>query len=188
MNEVTWAEGVCRRLNREIVARRWGKGLTAVARKRIPYRNEIFGYVGMKPQSVATEYQADLVITEKMSGDEWLPRVIIEGKLTVSAHDALTYDSKAVAHKNVHPYLRYGILIGGLKNGIPLRLYRHGINFDFMIVWTHQRAHKMEWSQTLDILKDEIEASRNIEALLRGAAKTVRCSMVHRKLMFTRSI
>ncbi|GAI54911.1 unnamed protein product, partial [marine sediment metagenome] len=57
----------------------------------------------------------------------------IEGKInSVTTHGAITYSQKASTHKNVHPYLRYGILLGNRKHyPLPGRLFRHGAYFDF---------------------------------------------------------
>ncbi|GAB4286004.1 MAG: hypothetical protein Kow0081_4020 [Candidatus Dojkabacteria bacterium] len=61
----------------------------------------------------------------------------IEAKInSVTTHDAITYSQKAQTHKNVHSYLRYGILIGNRKDyALPGRLFRHGQHFDFMLSW-----------------------------------------------------
>jgi hypothetical protein len=40
-------------------------------------------------------------------------RVIVEGKTKgATTHDALTYSDNAATHTRVHPYLRYGMLVG----------------------------------------------------------------------------
>ncbi len=48
-------------------------------------------------------------------GDRWKPRVVVEAKLgKVTTNDAITYSQKASTHRAVHPYLRYGIMLGDL--------------------------------------------------------------------------
>jgi hypothetical protein len=73
-----------------------------------------------------------LIAEELEAAAQWVPRVVVEFKLgSVTTHDALTYLAKAATHKNVHPYLRYGIIIGGLDGPVPKRLVRHGHSFVF---------------------------------------------------------
>ncbi len=74
---------------------------------------------------------------------------------------------KAATHKNIHPYLRYGVLIGdrGIK-GIPGRLVRHGAEFDFMATWQGMSPTDGEWSGFLQLVKKEIEASRAMQEFL----------------------
>ncbi len=70
---------------------------------------------GEEVQSTRTEYQTDLLISDATE-EAWTPRVVVECKLgRVSTHDALTYSTKASTLQHPPPYLRYGILIGGLK-------------------------------------------------------------------------
>jgi len=86
-----------------------------------------------EPVTVSHGYQTDLLIGEQLDTNVWVPRVVVEFKFgAVTTHDALTYSAKAATHKNVHPYLRYGIVIGGFEGQVPRRLIRHGDHFDFM--------------------------------------------------------
>ena len=52
--------------------------------------------------------------TDIMIKDEKIPLVVLELKVDgFSTHDILTYSNKALKHKEVHPYLRYGLIICG---------------------------------------------------------------------------
>ena len=56
-------------------------------------------------------FQTDLLITKN---DNYLPLVVIETKYGgFSTHDILTYSTKALKHKEVFPFIRYGLLVGG---------------------------------------------------------------------------
>ena len=44
------------------------------------------------------------------SDDVLIPRVVLEFKSGISTHDVLTYSAKARKHKQVYPYLRYGLV------------------------------------------------------------------------------
>jgi hypothetical protein len=82
----------------------------------------------------------------------------------VSAHDALTYSAKAATHKTVHPYVRYGIVIGQSQEGLPRRLIWHGDHFDFMAtVASHsKKLTKRDRDRLVQLVKQEIDASRRI--------------------------
>lgn len=103
-----------------------------------------------------------------MDDTNWKPRVVIETKLkSVTTHDAITYSQKAQAHKNVHPYLRYGILIGNRESSpLPGRLFRHGQNFDFMLSWKTLHADKHEMKRLIEIINMEIQSSKTLDEIL----------------------
>ena len=95
-------------------------------------------YYDSKPNSHNfISYETDILVGEHITDQIWKPRIIIEAKIgRITTHDAITYSRKALTHKNVHPYLRYGILIGNRSHHpLPGRLFRHGENFDFMQSW-----------------------------------------------------
>ena len=84
----------------------------------------------------------------------------------MTTHDALTYSTKAATHKHVHPYLRYGTLIGAFDDALPGRLIRHGAYFDFMMVWSGEEAMAGEWSDLTRLAAEEVKASRTLQSLL----------------------
>ena len=113
-------------------------------------------------------FETDILILEQIDPATWKPRVVIETKLgSVTTHDAITYSQKAQTHKYIHPYLRYGILIGNREHyPLPGRLFRHGQHFDFMLSWKSVQADQKEISRLVGIVNDEIKASRNLEKIL----------------------
>ena len=113
--------------------------------------------------------------------------VIIEAKVrSVTTHDAITYSQKAAAHRSVHPYLRYGIALGIMgATPLPGRLYRHGQHLDFMYAFRGAQPTPKEWTRFLKLIRDEVAASRHMEALLyqvRGKDRQ-RHVLLHRKLV-----
>lgn len=148
--------------------------------KRVAYRHEALEYDGDKVGTPLTKaYQTDLLIHETRGGNLWLPRVVIECKLgNVTTHDALVYGAKAASHRHVQPYLRYGILVGKFDR-IPPRLMQHGAQFDFIAVWNGDQPTAQELESFVRVVRDEVEASRNIESLLRDEQK---CRLFHRRL------
>ncbi len=136
--------------------------------RRLPYAYEIHSYKENKPEMLKPfSYETDLLVYEQLSEKEWKPRVIIEAKINISTHDAITYSQKAQTHKYVHPFLRYGILIGNKENKpLPGRLYRHGHHFDFMFSWKMFEEDNNQIKDFIKILEDEIEASLKLEEML----------------------
>lgn len=152
---------------------------------RLPYVMHVVGYRHKSNEAILDEpsrYQTDLLIAEQRGNStDWVPRVVIEFKLgTVTTHDALTYSTKAATHKNVHPYLRYGIVIGKYPNPVPKRLIRHGHQFDFTLTLPSEVLSDADRKRLGDLLRDEVQASQQIEKLV-SEKSDVR--LVHRKLV-----
>lgn len=174
--ERDWVEALVERLDEQLKARRSkGAQLQARAHFEFTYAHEILSYtfdnkgksIPGKPHSPT--YQTDILISEHLADGSWIPRVVVECKVgdsKINSHDAITYSAKAATHKHVHPYLRYGILLGAFNNSLPYRLIRHGVFFDFMIAWKHEDPSADEWDELMDILKDEVKASRALQDLL----------------------
>jgi len=188
MTEAEWVVLVCRLLNefwQHSVSR---TRIEAVAHKRLPYRFEIHSFTGVKPNPApATSYQTDILILETHADGSWTPRIVIEGKLgKVTTHDALTYSAKAATHIQVHPYLRYGILIGSISS-VPLRLFRHGAHFDFMITWKAEMPNAGEQHRFQEMMMEEVEASQQLQRFIEANRASDKYSMVRRKLVLSRS-
>ena len=163
--------------------------------RRLPYAMHVLAYENQegepalaKPARTETHgYQTDLLIAERTSeAAQWVPRVVVEFKLgSVTTHDALTYSAKAATHKNVHPYLRYGIVIGNHKGAVPRRLIRHGHHFDFMLTLSSERLSTADRRRLVELLEEEVRASQRIEALLRERSDI---TLLHRKLAISKSM
>lgn len=165
MTENEWTQSICDKLQ-DFLSK---KSLYADTLKKIPYSQEIMHYTeDWKPEYPdPTRFETDLVIYEKKDGMN-IPRVIVEAKLgKVSTHDAITYSYKAEKHKNITPYLRYGIMIGDRQTyPLPGRLFRHGTNFDFMFSFTGVEPNDLEWDTFTKMLIKEVSYSRTMEKML----------------------
>ena len=155
---------------------------------RLPYSSEIKMYSGKNPSEFnQIGYETDILVYEQFDSENWKPRIILETKIdSVTTHDAITYSQKAQTHKNVHPYLRYGILIGNRKSySLPGRLFRHGQHFDFMLSWKDFNANNNEWVEFNNILKKEINASKKLEEILFNSRSRTRekFTVLHRPLL-----
>ncbi len=130
-------------------------------------------------------YETDILIADP-DGDGWIPRVVVECKVgSINTHEALAYSAKAATHKQVHPYLRYGVLIGErAAAGVPRRLIRHGAYFDFLVVWQGKDARRKVLPQFCELLIEEVRASRQLQHLLsnRRSAHETKHAVFHRPL------
>jgi hypothetical protein len=170
-----------------------GSTVRVEAGKKLPYAFEVLSYSDTEPDEQCTsQYQTDVLIYDQFKDETWIPRVVIECKQkTVTTHDALTYSTKAATHKNVHPYLRYGILLGK-RNHYPLpgRLIRHGLNFDFMASWVDYEPTNDEWQDLMGVLVEEVQASRLLQETLTESRSKSRkhFSLIHRPLTFKKML
>lgn len=165
MNEKEWVKSIIPSIETEIQKKK--KQLFVRDGIDLPYAYEVTSYSDQGPeQPRSTVFETDILIGEYRDNGTWIPRVVIEVKLGgVTTHDAITYSQKAMAHKNVHPYLRYGILIGNIKN-IPGRLVRHGQNFDFMQTWDTMMPTTSQIIAFTKILIIEVKTSVAMENLI----------------------
>jgi hypothetical protein len=77
-------------------------------------------------------FQTDLILLEKNNRNGF-PLVVFEFKLNPSTHDIIVYSAKARKHKQIYPWLRYGMLICGTKE-IPIRKFlKHNEFLDFCV-------------------------------------------------------
>tara|TARA_B100000315_G_C14348460_1_gene482882 strand:- start:139 stop:690 length:552 start_codon:yes stop_codon:yes gene_type:complete len=162
MNEVKWTQMVSKRLDERV------KDYCIEGKKKLTYANEIIRYGKDEPKYNYMKYQTDILVYEKGSNENWIPRIVIEGKInSVTTHDAITYSKKAQSHKYVHPYLRYGILLGNRKHhSLPGSLFRHGSHFDFMLSWKDFIPSSSELEDLLNIVDKEIKASKELEEMI----------------------
>jgi hypothetical protein len=182
--EQKWIQSFIQRLDEEV--RNISPYVRAVNGQKLPYAYEIAQYRNEEIDDWKDlKYETDVLIYEKQE-ECWKPRIIIEGKLSkITTHDAITYSQKSETHKNVHPYLRYGILIGKRRHyPLPGRLFRHGQNFDFMISWVNSDPTKEEWQNLMELINLEYKASKDTEEFLFSSRKPGRkhYTVMHKQL------
>jgi hypothetical protein len=190
MKEKEWVKSIIDEIQSQL--RLTNQSISVSAGHRLNYSIDVLSYgKDNKPSEFkSTGYETDILISEEINENEWKPRIIVETKLAkLTTHDAITYSQKAEAHKNVHPYLRYGILIGNSEtDSLRGRVFRHGLNFDFMLMWNNFIADKKEMKLLIKILNCEIEASRNLDKILFDTRKRNRekFTALHRELKLTK--
>ena len=87
----------------------------------------------------------------------------MEFKAGVSTHDVITYSTKARKHKQVYPYLRYGLVIAN-ETTVPGRFFTHNEGLDFCVAaaaYKTNRVHEI----FAKLLRDEVAASRRLEQI-----------------------
>ncbi len=186
MKETDWVKLVVTRISNSLG--RFNNCITVSSGVRLPYSSEILSYKDNNlNRHNQTAYQTDILVYERLDADIWIPRVIIEAKIkSLTTHDAITYSQKAQTHKQVHPYLRYGILIGNWGDSpLPGRLFRHGHHFDFMQSWKTYNPDEKEWTHLYQIIKEEIIASKTLEEILYDSRRKSKqkYTLLHRPLV-----
>lgn len=122
-----------------------------------------------KPIRGVSAFETDLCVFEKRADDILIPRVVIEFKTKITTHDVLTYSAKAVKHKQIYPYLRYGILASGEK-AVPGRVFTHNEGLDFFasVSGLEEQSFKTFFAS---LLNAEIASSKCLEDIAFGKVK-----------------
>lgn len=118
-----------------------------------------------KPTRGSSAFETDLCIFERRM-DVRLPRVVLEFKTRVTTHDVLTYSAKARKHKQVYPYLRYGLVVSE-EATVPRRVFTHNEALDFCVSLAAIPRDRLALVLGA-LLKAEIRASRKLENIAFG--------------------
>lgn len=139
--------------------------------RRLPYTYQVRSYAAQEPKGKPESkgYETDVLVYEG-TDQAWTPRIIIEAKIRIHTHDAITYSQKAAEQKSVHPYLRYGML-GGNREHLPGRLLWHGTHFDFMVAWKDYEPSENERKELIDLVREEVEISKKLEEIFFDSLK-----------------
>lgn len=123
-----------------------------------------------KPVRGDSAFQTDLCVFEVKANGLAIPRVAIEFKTRITTHDVITYSAKALKHKQVYPYLRYG-LVASSEASVPGRLFTHNESLDFCAAIAGLDNAQLE-ALFRRLLTSELESSSSLEAIAFGAMKT----------------
>ncbi len=115
-------------------------------------------------------FQVDIAVGEKRSGG-FLPLVVIEVKYnknkSFNTHAVLAYSEKALKHKAIYPYVRYGLVLYGGEDHIPLRFFIHNVGLDFAIA-VKDIDNREERQSLVNAVKEQIEVARNLLDVFEG--------------------
>jgi hypothetical protein len=131
-------------------------------------------------------FQVDVVAFEKHQPTRQLvPRVAIELKSGgVSSHDLLLYSTKAAKHKEIYPYVRYGLVVFGARGGLVSKVLRHGQHFDFIWVSDHPIPSTDDLCKLAQIVRDETSQSREFGLRLGRTPTGDRSTVLRKRVSF----
>jgi hypothetical protein len=102
-----------------------------------------------------------------MSADRvHIPRVVLEFKSGISTHDVLTYSAKARKHKEVYPYLRYGLVASNVAV-VPERFFIHNEALDFFAALKDTEPTQLQ-DFFSDLIQREVKTSKKLEEIAFG--------------------
>jgi len=119
------------------------------------------------PKRGDSAFQTDLCIFLKKN-DILLPKIVIEFKRDITTHDVITYSNKAKRHKQIYPYLRYGLLSYGLSV-IPKRFFIHNEGLDFYLA-TKEYTKNLQ-RELRRLIEQELKISDTLESTIFGSQK-----------------
>jgi hypothetical protein len=105
-------------------------------------------------------------VFEVFPADLEIPRVVLEFKTRLSTHDVITYSAKARRHKQIYPYLRYGVIVERKKT-IPKRFFVHNEALDFCVAAGAFSAKQFP-TIIAKLVKREVATSRELDAIAFG--------------------
>lgn len=123
------------------------------------------------PRRGQSAFQTDLCVFEQVAPNEGaavvkLPRVVLEFKTGLSTHDLLTYSAKARKHKEIYPYLRYGLIVGR-ETKVHGKFFIHNESLDFLLAISSLLTDKAALQHAVcGLLQEEIRASRILEEVI----------------------
>lgn len=123
-----------------------------------------------RPVRGNSAFQTDLCIFEKKGEGICIPRVVMEFKTHITTHDILTYSAKAAKHKQIYPYLRYGI-IAEKDTEVPKRLFTHNDSLDFCAAVSGLEENNLS-DFFSKLLSDEVKSSILLEDIAFGSIHT----------------
>lgn len=130
------------------------------------------------PKRGDSAFQTDLCVFEERSKDVLLPRVVLEFKTSITTHDILTYSAKATKHKQIYPYLRYG-LVASNEDRVPGRFFTHNEGLDFCLSLRRLSEESIR-ATLMKLVNAELDCSRQLEniAFGKGSARLFRTQVI----------
>ncbi len=114
-----------------------------------------------EPKRGQSAFETDVAVFEPRGEGKLIPRAVIECKLKLTTHDILTYSAKARRHKQIYPYLRYGIMMANERT-IPRRFFTHNEGIDFCVAAGSISSRNFR-TVLRDLLTAEIKSSEALE-------------------------
>jgi hypothetical protein len=158
------------RVIRELLPRRMEVERGAALLYQIKLDNRLNLTVDPKaPTRGQSAFQTDICVFERIAVNLRIPRVVLEFKPGLSTHDVLTYSTKARKHKQVYPYLRYGVLTSR-ERYVAGKFFTHNEALDFCLA-TGGLSRTALRALLRSVLKKEVSASRRLESIAFGSTR-----------------
>jgi hypothetical protein len=119
-----------------------------------------------RPMRGDSAFQTDLCVFDQKSKEVAIPRVVLEFKTSVTTHDVITYSSKARKHKQVYPYLRYGLVMSSAAT-VPKRVFVHNESLDFLAAVKEISGSELK-RFFARLFASEVAASKKLEDIAFG--------------------
>jgi len=111
MTEKELAELLKARLDKDLTGYTTSIGEALIYKVIITEEGKFHPDKPLMPKRGQLSFQTDVLVKK-----DHIPLIVIETKYGgVSSHDVLIYSSKAIKHKEIYPYLRYGLVVGDLE-------------------------------------------------------------------------
>jgi hypothetical protein len=137
-------------------------GKKAIVKKGFPLFYEL--YLDRRLEVARSPaFATDLCIAE-MLDDVLFPRIVIEIKNKPTTHDVLAYSAKAHKHKQVYPWLRYGLLVYGEPH-VAQRFFVHNEHLDFYVAAGKYSSPAQLTKLAKGLIEKELRVSRTLEAI-----------------------
>lgn len=130
-------------------------------------RNELSIENINKAKRGRSAFQTDICIFEEKDNSK-VPRVVIEFKLNPSTHDIIIYSAKAAKHKQIYPWLRYGMIVCELDN-LPIKKFTtHNDFMDFLVgskKYFEGNSGNILTEFSAKLIQSEIKMSETLESI-----------------------
>ncbi len=165
MNETEFTETLLKELRKALEGYEIKKGEVLIYKVIVNENGEFNPGDPQNPRRGNLSFQTDLLIRKNN-----LPLVVIEAKCGgFSTHDILTYSTKALKHKEVYPYLRYGLVVGNTKV-ITNKFFTHNAGFDFALAL--ENMHNDKLYELVEIIEQQLRAAEFLLDILKHKNRT----------------
>lgn len=123
----------------------------------------------IQPKNIETPSRGDYAFqTDILIKKGKTPLLVLELKYnSLTTHNILTYSAKALKHKGVFPYLRYGLIVGN-KPSVDRRFFIHNEGFDFY--YTTMNIED-DIDEILEMIYTQINAAESLIDILEKTGK-----------------
>jgi len=167
MNEIQFRRKLAKSLREELSRGELKDKYTIKEGENLIYKVIIDGGLNYRPDSPWDPrrgdyaFQVDILIAREISNGNaeksYLPFVVIETKYgSFSTHDVLIYSTKALKHKEIYPYIRYGFVVGGIDE-IYNKFFTHNVGFDF--AFAMKRMRKSELKKLSAVIQEQLSVA-----------------------------